>query len=88
MYLKNKNKKQKKSTIKFGKCTNLTPRFCGTFQIFVWIGPMAHHLVLATHIKVHNISPTAKIDVIEEYIQILDEGQMKMHALSDLSKRR
>ena len=40
------------------------------------------------HIKVRNISPTAKIDVIEEYIQILDEGQMKTHTLSDLSKRR
>jgi hypothetical protein len=45
-----------KSSIRFGKGKNLSPRFIGSFRIQEKIGPIAYRLVLPPHFhKTHNV---------------------------------
>jgi hypothetical protein len=47
--------KLKKISLKLGSCTKLAARFCGPFEIFDGIGPVAYILALPASMNVHNV---------------------------------
>ena len=47
--------KPKKSSLRVGTYAKLTPRFCGTFQVLAWIGPISYELALSTSINILNV---------------------------------
>jgi hypothetical protein len=47
--------KPNKSLLKLGRCTKLTTRLCGLFEILDKIGPIAYILALSTSMNVHNV---------------------------------
>ena len=47
--------KAKTNLLRFGRCGNLTPIFCGPFEVLAKRGPVAYELALPTHIRVHNV---------------------------------
>ena len=47
--------KSKKSSLSLGRCSKLAPRYCGPFEMFAKIGPVAYHLALPPNIKVHDV---------------------------------
>lgn len=55
----------KKITLQWTRCAKLTPRFCGPFQILPRSGPMAYQLVLARHIRVHNVF---HVSLLKKYV--------------------
>ena len=46
--------KPRRSSLKLGRCTKLTPRYCGPFKILAKMGPVVYQLALPPHIQVHN----------------------------------
>lgn len=45
----------KKRPLRWTTYAKLAPLFCGPFQIFERIGPVAYRLALPSHIHVHNM---------------------------------
>jgi len=43
-----------RSSLKLGRCTKLTPRYCGPFEILARVGLVAYQLTLPPRIQVHN----------------------------------
>jgi hypothetical protein len=86
-----------KSTIRFGKGENLSPRFIGPFRIQEKIGPVAHRLVLPPHLhKTHNVF---HVSVLRHYVvdeshklnwkelQVSDLGTLTVEPLRILDRR-
>jgi hypothetical protein len=86
-----------KSTIRFGKRTNLSPLFIGPFRIQEKIGPVAYHLVLPPHLhKTHNVF---HVSVLHHYVvdeshklnwkelQVSDMGTLTVELLRILDHR-
>ena len=44
--------KPKKSSLTLGICAKLEPGYCGSFEIFPRVGPMAYQLALPLNLKV------------------------------------
>ena len=47
--------KAKQSSLIFGRCSKLAPRFCGTFEILAKRGPMEYELALRAEIRLQNV---------------------------------
>ena len=47
--------KEKRISLRLGRCGKLEPRFCGPFEILAKRVLVAYELVLTTHIRVHNV---------------------------------
>eukprot|EP00253_Pinus_taeda_P031283 PITA_31283 len=86
----------RKSTLQWSGCAKLAPRYYGPFQILARIGPVAYHLTLPSHIRVHNVF---HISVLKKYvydpkhviqwqdIQVEPEGEVLVEPLSILDRR-
>ena len=88
--------KSKQSSLRFGSCGKLAPRFCGPFEILTKRGPVAYQLVLPTHIRVHNIFHASLLKkyvydtkhVIDwSLLQVELEGEFALEPLHILDKR-
>jgi hypothetical protein len=87
----------KKSTIRFGKGTKLSPRFIGLFKIQEKIGPVAYCLVLPPHLhKTHNVFHVYVLChyVVDEShklnwkeLQVSDVGTLTVEPLRILDRR-
>jgi hypothetical protein len=86
-----------KSSIRFGKGTNLSPQFIGSFRIQEKIGPVAYRLVLPPHFhKTHNVF---HVFVLRHYVvdeshklnwkelQVSDVGNLTVEPLRILDNR-
>ena len=45
----------KKSSLKLGGCAKLSPKYCGPFEVFEKIGPIAYRLALPSSTRAHNV---------------------------------
>ena len=45
----------KKSSLKLGSCTKLSPRYCGPFEVLETIGPVAYRIAFPANTRDHNI---------------------------------
>ena len=86
----------KKCLFTFGKYSKLAPRYCGPFDISAKVGPIAYHLSLPTHIKVHNVFHISilKIKVHDvshvidwNVIQVKPEGELQVGPERILDRR-
>jgi hypothetical protein len=86
-----------KSTIWFGRGTDLSPRFIGPFRIQEKIEPIAYRLVLPPHLhKTHNVF---HVSILYHYVvdeshklnwkelQVSDVGPLMVEPLSILDRR-
>eukprot|EP00253_Pinus_taeda_P009034 PITA_09034 len=86
----------RKSTLQWSGCANLAPRYCGPFEIFARIGPVAYQLALPSHVRVHNVF---HVSVLKKYvcdpkhvikwqdIQVEQKGEIRVELLSILDRR-
>ena len=44
----------RKISLNLGSCAKLSPRYCGTFEVIVRIGPVAYRLALYASTGAHN----------------------------------
>eukprot|EP00253_Pinus_taeda_P007223 PITA_07223 len=89
--------KPNKSTIRFRKGTELSPRFIGPFKVLERVGPIAYRLALPPHLhKTHNVF---HVSVLRHYIadqshnlqwkelKVSDEGIVLVKPLRILERR-
>ena len=78
-----------------GRCANLSPRFCGHFEIMAKKGSMAYKLALPAHLRVHNVfhaSLLKKYDYDTKHVidwsllQVEPEGEFSPEPLHILDK--
>ena len=46
--------KEKKHSLKVGSCANLSPTYCGMFEVLERIGPVAYRLAFPASTRAHN----------------------------------
>ena len=61
--------KPKKSSLRFGLCAKIAPRYCGPFKIIERIGPVAYRLALPLTMKFHGIF---YVSFIKKYVKDFD----------------
>ena len=57
--------KSKKSSLKLGGCAKLVPKYCGPFDFFDRIGPIAYRLALLEDMKVHDVF---HVSLLKKYV--------------------
>jgi hypothetical protein len=55
----------KKSSLRMGSCAKLAPRYCGPFEIFDRVGPIAYRLSLPPTMKAHNVF---HVSLLKKYV--------------------
>ena len=45
----------RKSSLKLGSCSKLSPRYCGTFEVLERIGPISYSLAFPAKPRAHNV---------------------------------
>ena len=45
----------RKSSLNIGSCAKLSPRYCGPFEVFERIGPVAYRIALPANTRAHNV---------------------------------
>lgn len=61
--------RQKRGTLSLGKYKNLSPRYCGLYEVIKCIRSQAYKLDLPNHLKVHNVF---HVSLLKPYIPSLD----------------
>ena len=47
--------RENKSSLKLGSCAKLSPRYCGSFEVFERIGLVAYRLAFPASTRAHNV---------------------------------
>ena len=88
--------RQRKSSLKLGSCTKLSPRYCGSFEVLERIWPVAYRLALPTSIRYHNVF---HVSMLKKYvhdpnhvinwdvIQVKPEGEFQTEPLHILDRK-
>ena len=86
----------KKSSLKLGNCTKLSPRYYGLFEVLERIGPVAYRLALLASTRDHNVFHVylLKIYVHDpshvinwDVIQVEPEGEFKTEPMHILNRK-
>jgi hypothetical protein len=57
--------KHKRNSLKMGMCANLSPQYCGPFEILERIGPLSYRLSLPPTIRAHNVF---HVSLLKKYV--------------------
>eukprot|EP00253_Pinus_taeda_P003500 PITA_03500 len=86
----------RKSSLQWNGCAKLAPQYCGPFQILAKVGPIAYHLALPSHMRIHNVFHVSVLrnDVYDpkhvinwQAIQVEPEGEIQVKPLRILDRR-
>ena len=88
--------KPRKSYIKFGSCANMEPIYCGPFEVFDRIGPVAYRIALSANMRAHNVFYVSLLNkyvhdlnhIIDwNVIQVEPKGEFQVEPMSILDKK-
>ena len=54
-----------KSSLKLGSCAKISPRYCGPFEVFERIGPIAYRLAFLASTRAHN---ACHVSLLKKYV--------------------
>ena len=61
--------KLRKSSLRIGSCAKMVPRFCRSFKILEWTGPVAYQLAMSPTVKVHDVF---NVSLLKKYVKDVD----------------
>ena len=76
--------KPQKGSLKLGNCTNLSPRFCGPFEVLKIIKPVLYKIALPINTKEHDVF---HVSLLKKYIHdpnyVLDWNMIQVEPKGD-----
>ena len=88
--------REKKSSLNLGSCAELSPRYCGSFEVLERIGPVAYGLAFAARTRAHNVF---HVSLLKKYvhdpnhvinldvIQVEPEGEFQIEPMCILDRK-
>ena len=86
----------RKSSLKFGICAKLSPRYCRPFEVLERIWPVAYRIALPASIRDHNVFHVSLFKkyvhdpnhvIFWDVIQVEPEGEFQMESLCILDEK-
>jgi hypothetical protein len=75
----------RKSSLRMGACSKMTPRYCGPFEILDRVGPIAYRIALPPTVKAHNVF---HVSLLKKYVHdsnhIIDYSMIQVELEGDL----
>ena len=88
--------RKRKSSLKLGSCSKMSPRYCGPFQVLEKIGSVAYRLAFPASTRAHNVF---HVSLIKKYvhdpnhvinwdvIQVEPEGELQIEPMCILNRK-
>ena len=88
--------REKKSSLKLGTCSKLSPRYCGPFEVLERIGPVAYRLAFPASTRAHDVF---HVSLVKRYVhdpnhvinwdgvQVEPEGEFRIEPMRILGRK-